>query len=138
MPLQVHVPTARTKRQGADRIVYATVPPVKSEADKSALEQKRGRPGRPQSRRQSHGSVWHCKQTDTWYYTLPGTKKRFSLFEEDGNKTLFPDSLSFGEHRFLEEKSMHNCLPTRCLCVVCQLSSSSVLHFRCTKSYRTE
>jgi hypothetical protein len=31
--------------------------------------------GRPRKqRRQPHGSAWHWKQTDCWYYTLPGTK----------------------------------------------------------------
>lgn len=23
-------------------------------------------------RRQQHGSAWHWKQTDCWYYTMPG------------------------------------------------------------------
>ena len=27
-------------------------------------------------RRQSHGSAWLGKQTDCWYYTMPGTRKR--------------------------------------------------------------
>src|SRR5205085_425916 len=46
---------------------------------------RRGRrPGRPKIRRQSHGSAWHWRQTDCWYYTLPGTKKRVPLFDEDG------------------------------------------------------
>ena len=35
--------------------------------------------------RQSHGSVWHWKQTDSWYYTLPSTKKRVALFNEQVN-----------------------------------------------------
>lgn len=38
------------------------------------------------SRRQSHGSAWHWAQTDSWYYTLPGTKKRCALFAEDGKR----------------------------------------------------
>ena len=33
-------------------------------------------------RRQQHGSAWHWKQTDAWYYTEPGTKKRQPLFDE--------------------------------------------------------
>ena len=33
-------------------------------------------------RRQQHGSAWHWKQTDSWYYTEPGTKKRVPLFDE--------------------------------------------------------
>jgi hypothetical protein len=35
-------------------------------------------------RRQQHGSAWHWKQTDCWYYTPPGTKRRVRLFDEDG------------------------------------------------------
>ena len=37
-------------------------------------------------RRQQHGSAWHWKQTDCWHYTLPGTKKRMALFDEDGQR----------------------------------------------------
>lgn len=37
-------------------------------------------------RRNSHGSAWHWKQTDCWYYTLPGTKRRMSLFDGDGQR----------------------------------------------------
>jgi integrase len=35
-------------------------------------------------RRQPHGSAWHWKQTDCWYYSLPGAKKRMPLFDEQG------------------------------------------------------
>lgn len=37
-------------------------------------------------RRQQHGSAWHWKQTDAWYYTEPGTKKRVPLFDEKGER----------------------------------------------------
>ena len=37
-------------------------------------------------RRQGHGSAWHWKQTHCWYYTLPGTKRRVGLFDENGNR----------------------------------------------------
>ena len=37
---------------------------------------------RNRKRRQAYGSAWHWKQTDCWYYTLPGTKKRVPLFDE--------------------------------------------------------
>ncbi len=47
---------------------------------------KRGRPARKKTRRQSHGSAWHWKQTDGWYYTLPGTKRRVPLLDEDGER----------------------------------------------------
>ena len=38
------------------------------------------------ARRQSQGSAWHWKQTDAWYYTLAGTKRRVALFGEDGQR----------------------------------------------------
>jgi hypothetical protein len=38
----------------------------------------------PKTRRQRHGQAWHWKQTDCWYYTPPGTKRRVRLFDEDG------------------------------------------------------
>ena len=41
---------------------------------------------RKRSRRQAHGTAWHWKQTDSWYYTLPGTKKRLPLFDADGQR----------------------------------------------------
>jgi hypothetical protein len=37
-------------------------------------------------RRQQHGSAWHWKQTDSWYFTEPGTKKRVPLFDEEGER----------------------------------------------------
>jgi hypothetical protein len=47
---------------------------------------------RRKSRRQSHGSAWHWKQTDSWYYTLPGSKKRVALFDEEGNRVRGVDN----------------------------------------------
>jgi integrase len=41
---------------------------------------------RKKSRRQSHGSPWHWRQTDAWYYTLSGTKKRVPLFDGEGRR----------------------------------------------------
>ena len=43
-----------------------------------------GRKAKP--RRQSHGSAWHWIQTDCWYYTMPETKKRVGLFDEQGER----------------------------------------------------
>ena len=37
-------------------------------------------------RRQRPGSAWHWKQTDGWYYTVPGTEKRVPLTDEDGKR----------------------------------------------------
>ena len=36
--------------------------------------------------RQQHGCAWHWKQTDCWYYTMPGTKKRMPLFDDSGQR----------------------------------------------------
>jgi len=38
------------------------------------------------SRRQSHGSAWHWKQTDSSYFTLSGTNKQVALCDEDGER----------------------------------------------------
>jgi integrase len=40
----------------------------------------------PKARRQRHGQAWHWKQTDCWYYTPPGTKRRVPLLDEDGKR----------------------------------------------------
>ena len=48
--------------------------------------------GRRRTRRQSHGSAWHWKQTDCWYYTLPGTRTRVPLFDEDGRRVRGQDN----------------------------------------------
>jgi len=53
--------------------------------------------GRRKTRRQSHGSAWHWKQTDAWYYTLPGTKKRVALFDEDGQRLKGKDNRKAAE-----------------------------------------
>ena len=37
-------------------------------------------------RRQRRGSAWYWKQTDCWYYTTPGTKKRVPLEDMDGKR----------------------------------------------------
>jgi integrase len=43
--------------------------------------------GRPRKqRRNAHGSAWHWKQTDCWYFTLPNTKKRVALFDASGDR----------------------------------------------------
>jgi hypothetical protein len=75
-------PADGTSRPGrpawAGRIVPTAPHPVKPETPSPATD----RPGRLKTRRQSHGSAWHWRQTD--YYTLPGTKKRVPLLDEDG------------------------------------------------------
>ena len=36
--------------------------------------------------RQPHGSAWHGAQTDAWYHTESGTKKRIPLLNEQGER----------------------------------------------------
>jgi integrase len=81
----------QTARAGG--IVPPAPPPVKPETPAAADPPPRGRrPGRPKTRRQSHGSAWHWRQTDCWYYTLPGSKKRVPLFDEDGARVRGRDN----------------------------------------------
>ena len=58
-----------------------------------AKKRKRKSPkGRRPKRRQARGSAWHWKQTDCWYYTQPGTKKRMPLVDENGNRIRGKDN----------------------------------------------
>ena len=38
---------------------------------------------KPPRRRRMRGNAWHWRQTDCWYYTPPGTKRRVRLLDED-------------------------------------------------------
>ncbi len=55
-------------------------------------------------RRQSHGSAWHWKQTDCWYYTLPGTKKRIALFDDQGERIRGKENKEAAEISLAREK----------------------------------
>lgn len=55
-------------------------------------------------RRQSHGSAWHWKQTDCWYFTQPGTKKRVALFDELGERIRGEGNKVAAEVAFAREK----------------------------------
>src|SRR5688572_25540729 len=77
----------RTGRADDLAIVAGTPARVKPlAAQRTTAASGARRRGRRKTRRQSHGSAWHWKQTDGWYYTLPGTKKRIALFDEDGRR----------------------------------------------------
>jgi hypothetical protein len=39
-----------------------------------------------QTRRRAHGSAWHWQQTDGWYFTPPGTKRRVALLDSSGRR----------------------------------------------------
>jgi hypothetical protein len=61
------------------------------------------------TRRQSHGSAWHWKQTDCWYYTLPGTKKRVALFDEDGQRIRGKANKEAAEIALVCSEFIQNC-----------------------------
>ena len=48
-------------------------------------------------RRGQHGAPWHWKQTDCWYYTPSGTKKRAPLFDKDGQHIRGKDNREAAE-----------------------------------------
>jgi len=61
--------------------------------------------GRPhKKRRQGRGSAWHWKQTDCWYYTLPGTKKRIPLFDDEGQRIRGNENQQAAERAFTQAK----------------------------------
>ena len=37
-------------------------------------------------RRRTRGSAWHWRQTDCWYYTPPGTRRRVALLDSNGQR----------------------------------------------------
>lgn len=55
-------------------------------------------------RRQSHGSAWHWKQTDCWYYTQPGSKKRVPLFDQAGERLRGRENKEAAEVALAREK----------------------------------
>lgn len=55
-------------------------------------------------RRQRHGSAWHWKQTDCWYFTVPGTKKRVPLFDEEGQRIRGKDNKLVAEWALAKQK----------------------------------
>jgi hypothetical protein len=61
-----------------------------------------GRKRKP--RRQAHGSTWHWKQTDCWYYTMPGTKQRMGLFDEQGQRIRGKENQDAAELALAREK----------------------------------
>jgi integrase len=55
-------------------------------------------------RRQSHGTAWHWKQTDCWYYTMPGTRKRMPLFDKQGERIRGKDRREEADTALAREK----------------------------------
>ena len=59
---------------------------------------------RRKQRRGPHGSAWHWKQTDSWYFTQPGTKKRVALFDEDGRRVRGKENKEAAELALARER----------------------------------
>ncbi|MBA2115025.1 tyrosine-type recombinase/integrase [Bremerella alba] len=48
-------------------------------------------------KRRSRGRAWYWRQTDTWYFTPPGTKRRVRLVDERGNPVRGQSSIDQAE-----------------------------------------
>ena len=48
--------------------------------------------GNIKRRRTRRGSAWYWKQTDCWYYTPPGERRRAALFDEQGKRIRGKDN----------------------------------------------
>ena len=64
-------------------------------------------------RRQQHGSAWHWKQTDSWYYTAPGTKRRMPLFDENRERIRGKSNQEAAETALAKVKVANETDPTR-------------------------
>ena len=63
-------------------------------------------------RRGSRGRAWHWCQTDSWYYTPPGTKRRVRLLDEDGRPIRGKESRQIAELALARVKAAGNWRPT--------------------------
>ena len=59
---------------------------------------------RRKQRRQAHGSAWHWKQTDCWYYTPPGSNRRVGLFDEQGQRIRGKENQAAAEQALARAK----------------------------------
>lgn len=62
-------------------------------------------------RRRQRGSAWHWKQTDCWYYTPPGTKRRVRLLDEADRPIRGPQSRPAAELALARIKAAGDWLP---------------------------
>lgn len=62
--------------------------------------------------RRPRGSAWHWKQTDRWYYSPPGTKKRIPLLDEDGKRIRGKDNRQAAELALARIKASGKWRPT--------------------------
>ena len=67
--------------------------------------------GNKPRQRRSRGSAWHWRQTDSWYFTPPGTKRRVRLLDEDGRPILGKTNRQAAELAFARIKAAGNWRP---------------------------
>ena len=63
-------------------------------------------------RRQSRGKAWHWRQTDCWYYTPRGTKRRVRLLDEDGRPIRGQENRQAADLALARVKAAGNWRPT--------------------------
>jgi hypothetical protein len=59
---------------------------------------------RRKQRRGLHGGAWHWMQTDCRYHTLPGSKKRVPLFDDQGQRILGLNNCQLAERALAQPK----------------------------------
>jgi integrase len=64
------------------------------------------------NRRQQHGRAWHWKQTDCWYFTPPGTKRRVRLLDERNRPIRGKDKRAEAELALARRKADNRWRPT--------------------------
>lgn len=61
--------------------------------------------------RRSRGRAWYWKQTDSWYFTPPGTKRRVRLYDESGKPIRDKENRDSAELALARVKSSGNWRP---------------------------
>ena len=64
------------------------------------------------ARRRSRGKAWHWQQTDCWYYTPPGTRRRVRLKDENGQPIRGKQNRQLAELALARIKASGNWRPT--------------------------
>ncbi len=65
----------------------------------------------PTRQRRSRGRAWHWQQTDSWYFTPPGTKRRVRLFDESGRPIRGIENRQLAELALARVKAAGNWRP---------------------------
>ena len=62
--------------------------------------------------RRSRGRAWYWEQTDSWYFTPPGTKKRLRLVDTTGRPVRGKENSQLAELALARVKADGDWLPT--------------------------